>query len=321
MKNKIKGIRGKIKNSAVTLIELLIAIGISSIVIVAALGTVGNVYFIQKRAVVSQNFYAETRLLMEKIVQVVRNNTIDYDRYFQAEGPPVPCTIFAAEQVPGAIPVENNAAGRGSLEYSDIFYWDTNGDDKQDRNLGGVLMDGTTVDDCSKAFDQTANQEVLYVINGTRSRRVSVETIAGIGEPPLYRVAVTTELGIDNDGDGEADEWESSPVWDAGDGSCRNGAAVKTLGEQSEEFCQSAHERTAISSSAINVKNLSFYPYPDRDPFLSFRVDESQSHPHVFVSLKTVLWNYESYGFDASDAPKVSFQTSATSRVFGNPRR
>ena len=89
------------KNPGFTLIEMLIATGISAIVLTTAFGTIGSVYFSQKRIQGAQDFYAEARFLMERVVQIARSNTIDYDRFFEKVGPEMGsgnCENFDADQ-------------------------------------------------------------------------------------------------------------------------------------------------------------------------------------------------------------------------------
>lgn len=75
------------KKSAFTLIELLIAMTMLSVIILVISTTVAQIYFQQKKITLRQNFHNESRFIMEKVVQLVRNNTLDYDRYFVEIGP------------------------------------------------------------------------------------------------------------------------------------------------------------------------------------------------------------------------------------------
>ncbi len=317
----------KNKKKAFSLIELLVSITIASIVITLALGTVGSVYFTQKRTDISQDFYAETRLLMEQIVQIVRNNTIDYDSYFVEVGPAQEeCGNFAEAQLDEAVydelGAENNDVNRrsGLFDYESVFYWDTDGDGEPDRNLGGYSPDLTGNDPCTQAF--SGEQMALYVINGARTRRIKVQ----LGETEFVdkgRIKVAREIAMDDDGDLKVDRWVSNVKWDSLVSECVEDVAggQATLGEKSEEFCESVHPETIVSPSSIDVQKLSFSLAPDRDPFLAFRNDDVQVHPHVFISLSAVLKDAVKYGIvNEGDVPKLSFQTSASSRVFGNPR-
>ena len=88
----------KQKNKAFTLIELLIAMTMLASIILVISTTVSQIYFQQKRISIRQNFHNEARFMMEKIVQLVRNNTLDYDRYFVHYGAGVTFGSFSGNQ-------------------------------------------------------------------------------------------------------------------------------------------------------------------------------------------------------------------------------
>ncbi len=358
-----KYFQNKYKKIGVTLIELLIAMGISSIVMVSVLTTIGNIYFSQKKVRFSQNFYTESRILMERIAQFARNNTIDYDRYFLEVGPSsvgTDCDYFAEEQTTdsGSLPNTPESVGktnRASLEggYPSIFYWDTNSDGTQDRNLGGMNLDGNE-DPCAQAFNGIS-QDVLYLINGARTLRTAIRnkndydiaTESTDDAKEDYRIEIQRQLGADTDNDLVADIWgpydadddggftnyaqgDVNIIWNSGNSTCelhwdKDGdnfdETFSILGDKtSEDFCMKAHDWTSISPKLMKIESLTFQPGPDRDPFLNFRVDSVQVHPHVFISLKTDVRDPSAHGYENGKQPKLSFQTMVSSRVFGNTR-
>ncbi len=316
----------KYKNSAFSIVELLVAMGIASIVITSALGTVGQIYFSQKKVIVAQDFYAESRFLMERLVQTVRNNTIDYDRYFIEVGPdPTSCSSFDANQLPEADSSTNNTTeNREILGYTNIFYWDTNGDNIPDRNLGGADLDGE-LDPCSQTWYE--EQKTLRLINGARTLQTAMrKTVEETGEN-VDKLEIQRRLGTDTDNDGIADKWSPFTSWE-NDTTCniyeeveKNTLLGEAKGVDNEDACLRAHDWTVISPDALVVTSLTFEPSPDRDPFLNFRLDESQVHPHVFISLQTKLRRPSNFGFELGKEPTLSLQTSASSRVFGDPRK
>ncbi len=345
------------KKSGVTLVELLVATGISAIVITSVMGTVGSLYFTQKKIRFTQNFYTESRILMERVAQLARNNTIDYDRYFVESGPdraPAECgNDFDSKQLPAsATHTVNSKDNRASLGYASIFYWDTNGDGIQDRNLGGADPTGA-IDPCAQAFHGT--QETLYLINGSRTLRTAIRNKGDYSVSPAthdnatdYRIEVQSQLGADVDNDLIADIWGpldkdptdgAFPNYTAGDievvwddalapGICglkySAGGSLKVtkiLGDETNhDFCLKAHDWASISPKPMKIEQLQFQPSPDRDPFLNFRNKGSQIHPHVFINMKTELRDPDANGFDVSSQPTLSFQTAVSSRVFGNIR-
>lgn len=366
------------KTSGVTLIELLVATGIAAIVMVSVMSTVGNIYFVQKKLRFSQNFYSESRILMERVSQFARNNTIDYDRYFLEVGPSTTtCINFDARQKIGIGSWPNNIVNRKDKAfvngYPSIFYWDTNdiaGGGTQDRNLGGMNVGGA-VDPCAQAFSG-GTQPTLYLINGARTLRTTVRNkfvhetggariepsvidtdgngkmdtaeygVAHVDMDESFRVEIQRQLGADIDGDRVADIWGPGPSvtvdidgdgtaetgvvtvdWDTA-GECRlyvDGHFKEILGDEtSDDFCAKSYDWTSISPKLMNIDHLTFHPAPDRDPFLNFRVNEAQVHPHVFISLTTNVREPNKFGYEDGDQPQMSFQTTVSSRVFGNTR-
>ncbi len=282
------------KNTGFSLLELLVASGIASTVLLVAFGTVGQFYFSQKKVNLSQDFAAESRFLMERIVQTVRDNTIDYDQYFLDVGP------------------DGCSRSIDPTNYESTFYWDTNGDGELDRNLGGVDTNGT-IDPCAQAFH--GDLTTLYLINSAQTVQTAFQQNGDAFELRVF-------LGADTDAipDGKAD------TWGVPDANCEISGhlvmgAKNLSGSAQEEFCARAHAWTQISPKGVNVLNFSFLATPDRDPYLNFRNDAAQVHPHVLLSLETELANGEQYGLEPAEVPTMLLQTTASSRVFGDIRQ
>ncbi len=335
-----------------TLLETLVATGIASIIITSALSVVASIYFSQKKVQFSHDFYAEARFLMERISQVTRNNTIDYDRYFLEYGPTnVDCPSGFKTGVGGQTPqghVEGSAidkANRATLGYSTIFYWDTNADGIPDRNLGGMVLNGSTEDGCTKAFSETQDISRLFLVNSGRTMRVEIRYDGA----PAYKVSMSRQLGADTNGDGTTDTWGPTDTNDDGDieagdldvaiewtgSECQllvNANADSDFDDENERFsvlgnatteswCDQSHIMQNISPVALQIEDLSFTPVPVYDPYLAFRNDKAQVHPQVFINLGASLRNPDRYGFENANIPSLNFQTLVSSRVFGNIRR
>jgi len=335
-----------------TLLETLIATGIASIIITSALSVVASIYFSQKKVQFSHDFYAEARFLMERISQVTRNNTIDYDRYFVEYGPTnTDCPTGFRTGSGGQTPLGHtntdptDKANRAELGYSTIFYWDTNGDSIPDRNLGGLVLNGSTEDDCTKAFNEAVDIERLFLINSGRTMRVEIRHEPG----PEFKASMSRQLAADTDGDGVADTWGPTDTNDDGDiqaidldvdvewtgAECQllvNANSDSDYDDANERFpvlgdatteswCEQAHVVQNISPVALQLEDLSFTPVPAYDPYLAFRNDLAQVHPQAFINLNITLRNPDRYGFEVTNIPSLSFQTLVSSRVFGNIRR
>ena len=333
------------QHAAFSIVELLVAMGIASIVITTAVGTVGQIFLSQKKILLSQDFYSEARFLMERIVQIARNNTIDYDRYFIEIGPSATCTDFNEKQIPidhtNAKLLEgdpnNSLENRTNLGYPNIFYWDTNEDNKPDRQLGGMNLDANA-DPCTQAFHTNPEAEdtinTLYMINSTRTLQTAIKREA------TSKIHIQRRLGADTNNDGDIDTWTEFTQWNPGRHTCElfedaefntaitdpdDFTTLTALGINDADACKQAHDWTIISPHAIEIETLTFNPAPDRDPFLNFRVNNAQVHPHVFIFMKTKLRRDNLHPFtltfDEGKEPSLTLQTSASSRVFGDPRK
>jgi type II secretory pathway pseudopilin PulG len=235
------------KKSAFTLLELLVAMTIAIIVIGAAFSSIGSIYYGQKSLRVSQDFYKETKFIKQRLVDLSRDNTIDYDRYFVTVGPdPDVCTAFDDNQQPFLVDdtnhdchsetdipptsnrCNNNATNRAILTYKNIFYWDTDSDDQPDRNMGGrVFENGTTpvVDDCAQAFYERESNLIvdfagtkmpaLFLIDRDREirrafRKSTYKASVQGADVDLGRIEIQAQLSADIDEDGIGDIWGPS---------------------------------------------------------------------------------------------------------------
>ncbi len=292
-----------IKILGFSLIELLVAITIAGVVITTAVITMSGIHLSQKKISVSQDFYSESRFLMEKIVREVRNNTLDYDAYCEN-----PLGSFTC-----ATPYVSN------------FYKAVGG---KTRNMGGMTADGQSVSTDTKAWDEGTAQTVLYLINRDRTIRTALRrTLDAQASDNYQKLEMLRQLGADKDGDGDADIWNGSAQMNDVNSvpTCQiqeGGTWYTILGDATnEDFCSQSHDWTIISPDQIQVTDLTFEPSPNRDPFLSFRVESAQVHPHVFIALHTTLRDSENFGIPASETPNVLLQTTASSRVYGNTRK
>lgn len=233
-----KKFKKSIRNLGYTLLETLVATGIAAVVITSAISVTGNVYRSQRKVQFAQDFYSESRFMMERISQIARNNTLDYDRYFLEIGPiTTNCASFNTDQIPykykdGAdgddlINENNSPSNRYTLGYETLFYWDTDSNEKQDRNLGGVNPTGVA-DPCLKAWEKNNFIQNLFLINGNRTMRTSLRRNPSsiqlfdndqngtpetnnpnydTTDPDFNKLEMQRQLGADLNGDGKSDIW------------------------------------------------------------------------------------------------------------------
>lgn len=324
-----------IRSRGMTMVELLVASTISAIVLGGLFASLGTVYFSQKKINATQSFASESRFLMEQLTQLVRNNTIDYDRFFVEVGPdPTACSAFSINQVPYLLqdgdlgpddlstPITNNKSNRKALGYKNIFYWNiATGSIGRYRNLGGKKPDTSgldKIDPCAKAWHGTLDS--LFLINKERTERTALRLNA-------TRLQKQRLLGVDTTGDGSADSWGFVTEWNGEAKSCtvftdkmKSTKIGLALGVIDEKACMRGHDWTNISPKAIEVLAFEFLPAPDRDPYLNYRIDAAQIQPSVFLRLQTKLRRPSDFGIQSDEAIELIQQTMASSRVFGDPR-
>lgn len=337
------------KKKGFSILELLLAMAIFGIFFIVVFDSIGSVYFSQKRINISQSFYGEVRFLMERVISHMRENTIDYDRYFLMVGPDVAnCPNFHSNQRPilnaaaddcsaaGAGTCTNNKSNRSKFEYSDIFTWDTTADDIPDTDLGGETSGGVD-DDCVQSFSTvevdwglaSGVNKSLLLINGDRDKRYALRYVVYTEDSNSYgRIELQTQLAADTDNDGTADTWGPDGTtnlvsWDSVNSRCEmtvSGTDYLILGSNTEQNCRSAHNWEAISLKKMDITDVSFLVTPDTDPFLAFRRDDVQIHPNVWIQIQARLKDAEDQGYTATNTPTMSLQTTISSRVLGNTR-
>lgn len=275
----------KQKKSGFTLLELLVAMTIFAGIFISVLALVGNLQFTQKKIVVANDFYDESRLMMERVVQLVRNNTIDYDRYYEMK-----CRT-------------SGVSGDCNKSYKENFYSEVGG---KDRNLGVG----------PNAF--SGAQEKLYLINAERTVRTEIEIDDNGHSGPVDGLRMRTLLGFDTDNDGEVDLWSDSTSWFLG--TCSNDSEAGGSRSSNKVFCNRAHGWKQISPNQIQITNSSFIIGPTKDPYLAFKYDDAQIQPFVKMAFNITMRDESAYGFDTDEKPEIYLQTSASSRVYGSSR-
>ncbi len=306
-----------------TLVELLVAIGIGSVVIITATAAVMQVTQIQKRLQVSQNFHEATRLLVERLSQDLRHQTIDYQQYWlqtqdpsNASGPWVTSGCSSRSGMPP------------TPRYLDSFLWDTNNNNTPDRQLGGLTLGGTP-DPCSLALS-SPTQSTLHLTNGTHTLRTRYTFTAPTVGPPATPGTLSRQqfAALDTSGDGQADTWATTLQWDTVNSLCKGqnpaDSSYKTIldfrHKTDESWCRSfVGTPTVISPDSLSLTALSFTLHPARDPYLSYQLDTTQLQPFVQLQLTTQLLDADQWGFDPTTPPTLDVQTTVTSRLYGSP--
>ncbi len=346
------GLRSKVKGFS--LLEMLVASTMSAIIFGSALSVVSQLYFSQTRVELAQNFYAETRLLQERLSHTIRNSTIDYDRYWswmvQAEGTSsllpeeqrlvndIACTnpdgtgeCYACDLGAGFQSYKNFLGGK-EIVYSDIYYWDKQNaeigaqdvDGVLDMKLGIINTENSLSDDCAHAFMNPL--KTLFLISGDRSYRTTVAFRSCDDDYCGYEskenvIVLERELGYDLDKDGIVDVWGNRTRFhnercqvDIDSGPVDVWKEV--FGDSTNaDFCELAHQEKVISPRRLEIKDLSLTVQPEGDPYLNYEVDEFRRHPFVLWSMDVDFRDYDHYGFKEIEPKRSTLHLSFQTSV------
>ena len=306
MPHKISFLKTKV--AGFSLLEMLVASTISSIIFGSALTVVSQLYASQTRVEYAQNFYAEVRLLQERLSHTIRNSTIDYDRYWEDNydlnspfyranphltshdfliGNETGCNI--GPTITGNINFDNN----NYIEYEDAFYVNNNGgaDGVLDTKIGNTNPDysiGCSIAVPLKSESKGAGEH-LFLISGDRTYRTRIslykcttsltESIPGNSEPYCYWgdtghvILLERELGIDDDSDGIVDPgtWSSYAEVNPGTGKCEIDGKEVFGDANDEDFCDLAHTAKVISPKLVAINDATFTVTPRGDPYLNYK--------------------------------------------------
>lgn len=165
-----------------TLIEILIAVAIVSIVIMSAMQLYGEVVQHQKRIEFSRELSEEARFTMERLVNEVRQGTVDYAEYWnQKQG---------GEGCGADLNGDGDVVGETGTLNNDIYESDTYGDYGACYQFYAASFYDGNRDGVSAFFD--------YAFNG--EERFALEHMGSNGDENAIG-------GVDWDGDGGGDAW------------------------------------------------------------------------------------------------------------------
>lgn len=325
-----------------TLVEVIVAIGIFSLMLTITSIVTVNFYNTQKKERIRNLLIEESQFLMNRVANTIRNNTISYSAYYSNN----------KEELTGTI-----VYGDEPKEYEERFFYlptceegEVHGDntgpdgiecDREDPNAFNegyfnTYADkerapsiGDNDDPSESALQQITDanntagyeQRELYLVNSDGTERTILKRIGN---------------GIDDNEDGNIDEDEDD-YWNGGDGGERLGILqivahddLDSDGEldfvtESENFQADGdtdietEDIIPISPLTIDIVDLQFFIAPLDDPRKAFAETgkDVQIQPHVTILMKTrpgkkYLQQIPGEPFD------ISIQTTVTSRTLTN---
>lgn len=330
-----------------TIIEVLIASTIFSMVTLIGVTVFVNVVRVQHRISLENAIYEDGRFMMERLAREIRKNTVDYEEYYNQL-------------------VSGGDYGSSYGCYASRFY--NPGSDKalgalcangkDPKNDPGCIIDKTSLDTntlqnpfdglqntaaqnesnamCDKYFpgvkgvdckmqDGTLNdQKELYLIDykGTQKTFFALKKvgIALDGVTPENALSIVKLKGLDTDNDGIDDDWKTPA--DGFDFTFKNGLkdTLNATGANVENLYKGF---VPISPLRTNIVDLHFYVSPLEDPRKAFNetdpADSIQQQPHVTVVMTLQPAASELINF-AGNTPTVTIQQTISSRVYNEVR-
>lgn len=333
-----------------TLIEVLLAATIFTIVSMIVATVFVNILRIQKRIVLENAIYEDARFMMERISRELRQNTIDYEEYYNKTLPKEP--VFADTTKnhygnrygcyskrfynPGS---DGNEAGNFGAKCNDNSDPVTNPEciinkNTLDINTGQNPYQGNNYSDknpvdasafCDKNYSISAScaafnnkQSELYLINGKGTEKTLLalkEFNSTTGEKGLGLLRLE---GEDQDLDSITEVWNN----------CTNNTLCCASGFDCSGITSLENTLTSpgtnlykgfvlISPTRTQVLSLDFYVSPLEDPRKAFAETDAvtQQQPHVTIILKVKPAESMLTGY-SGDIPSITLQTTVTSRVY-----
>jgi prepilin-type N-terminal cleavage/methylation domain-containing protein len=331
-----------------TLVEVILASLIFTIVSVMGATIFVQVTRIQQRILLESAIYEDGRFMMERIGREIKQNAVDYEEYYNVlvEGGEIgqyygcyatrfydpgeaviPIVLDAGPENGGfsaycndGTPVKDSP---GCVILKNTL--DTNTGENPYIGIGVTTHDYTEANAfCDELFGGDTDcedtslykQDVLYLIDAKGEQKTILRLKAF--SPTENAVAMIRLLGEDDDGDGIVEEWFDgcdTPFCCHPDFDCSGD--IDDLNDDSELY----EGFVPISPLRTNIKNLTFYVAPYEDPRKGFHESASDiQQPHVTVVMTLQPSDELLRHFNIDKPPTITFQNTYTSRVQNDVR-
>lgn len=341
------------KYASFTLTEVLLATSIFTIVGLIGITVFVSVIRTQRRVALENAIYEDTRFMMQRISREIRQNTVDYEEYYNKALPAESATVknpdgisvnpygnrwgcYASRfynpgvgggpKIPGGFGAYCNDVLKTPATPDCVIKKDTldinTGQNPYLGRLGGPLS-GSANAFCDNNIigatgcGTTLNpQKELYLINpqGKEKTLLARKILNTDGEHAMALLRLT---GKDDDNDGIVENWRACGALNkfccSWGFDCPN--ALSSLESTLSATTLVEKGFVPISPTRSNVKSLSFYIAPMEDPRKAFsEPDDIQQQPHVTVIMTVEPSKSVLQGY-AGNIPEITLQTTVTSRV------
>ena len=347
------GVKAKKSRKCFTLIEVIIATTIFSIVSMIAITVFIDIVRIQKRIYLENAIYEDGRFLMERVSRAIRQNAIDYEEYHNKltqlgkYGEKYGCYASRFYN-PGTSGIGGSKLGALctsplAAQNKDVKLFPGCVVDKKslDINTGQNPFTGSfplkardtanafcnenidnPVTGCDAHLYPLRDQSQLYLINAKGTEKTIFALKNYNAAPPERALAMIKIDGHDTDNDGIMETWYTAvPPQDF---HCAAGYDCPTTLASLESTLTNPATLLwqgfiAISPMRTNVKSIHFYISPVEDPRKAFAetaaADGIQQQPHVTITM-TLTPSQSALSSFGGTPPSITLQSTVSSRVY-----
>lgn len=341
------------KTSGFTLVELVISLAVLTLILLFSFSIYDNFFDTLRNLRANNLVYEESRYLMNRMVQEVRDHTVDYEEYYNQSK--------LKHQFPENYAyLRNEIYGQNYCEYSRQFY-DSGTDGEigtlDDQNTGqrnlidpadGISAIPPAIGFLNALGNDTASplQNDLFLINVSGDRRVYLKRIEGsdalgnsIGQVGILEL-IGKDFGVDHlnafdphldgslpigdcqtdlgEGDGRIDTWICAPGYP-----CQTEAFINA------DLCSGTLHKmvydpslpddssfVAISPKTLDVVDLQFVVSPMDDPRKAYKANELQLQPSITLKLTVRAAQSLTQRLRTVRQPTLSLNSSISTRIY-----
>jgi len=299
------------KKPAFTLIELLVTTTLFTVVVTMASAAFSHFFKSVSKTTLNSNLYEEARFIMERIAKESRENTINYEEYWNKN--------------PDNTSADITHYGTNYCSYQENFYTidlDGNGEAETSDGTGfGKDRIANNTDDAIAL--KTYNQNAFYLINDRGTEQTILKLLPFKTNPndviSSTGLTILKLVGKDWGTDHKKGDPNGTPRPDTGEGNnkidtwiCAEG--FECAGKLASELTNS--DFVFISPNYLSVKNLTFYVAPRKDPRKAFNDPDNavQIQPHVTINLTVEPSEFQKSAIGGQFS-EATIQTTVSSRA------
>ncbi len=324
-----------IKRRAFSLVELIITVGIFSVVAVMCVRVLVNSMTSAERIQSQVYLYSEANALMDQLAAKIERSAVDYEAYYLRYGYDTPETGWETVDYgfygqsfyhPGASDASSLPGPYSGIEgykalcadglsyYPDDCPTETPDYDDLDLITGahpftgiddfGIYTDNT---DYMNAFCEATGStpdcnawsetvmQEIILINGAGDERTVYRPVA-FGATGQYNISKMELSGTDSDYDGIVDDWVCMDDYD-----CTASVPVEADFE-------------SITPSALSISSFYVYIAPFEDPYRAFAEEDVQIQPQVTIVMTVTL--SDEYSSRLGTVPTITLQRTVSTGVY-----